>query len=287
MANGGGERVVPASVIPLATARVIVAPFQLYLDGADALRLEGWSSAPNTTLQAFGRVLLEDGSVDTFQTFIFAPDTAARVVKDLPMPRGFLMNLTVIVTGAAPVLGRVFTRASIIRGLTGATIVTGTLLQGYVTSSQAQSWPGSPLQQTDGIPGYVVQSFAISPGPGNPMSFTVPAGRHWSLLSAQCSLTTDATVINRRPQVVPVGSNQTFIVHHTQVLGASGTLSFFWANGLTGNVDTTSVPNTAALPSRVELDVGEQIFISAGNLQPGDEFLGGGNVAVLERLQVT
>lgn len=280
------ERLLVATPTTAARGRVIASPFQFYLDGNDNLRLEGWSTADDTTLQVYGRFVNEDGGIEVFQMSLFVSSTATRFVRDFAIARGYLLNVVAIVTGATPVIGQVFTRISIIRGFSGATLVMGTLLQGYVTSQQALAWPGSALQQTDEIPGYVVQNFAVSPGVGNPLLFAVPTGRHWSLLSATCSLTTDATAISRRTYLSTLSANQEFYAHTIQTCPASTTRSFCWANGLTGNVESSGIPNTTALPSRTELDDGESIVISATNLQAGDEFLGGGNVAVLERLLV-
>lgn len=286
MAGGNTERRVPANPLGRAGNKILVAPFQLWMDGADHLRLEGWSAAADTTLQAFGRVLRDDGEIEPFQTFIFAPDTVTRVVQDLPMPKGFLLSLIVNVTGAAPLIGQVFTRASLIRGFTGATVVTATLLQGYVNAAQVLSWPGTPLQQADAVPGYGLQIISTGALPGQLMQFTVPTGEHYSVLGAQASLQCDATAATRRAYLFPSSANQAFFSHHTQTVLASGFRSHYWAIGLTGNIDAASTQSAAALPTRVELDAGEQIRIFATNMQAGDQFTGG-LLSVLARLQVT
>lgn len=281
-----GERRVPANPLTVAGARILVAPFQLWLDGADHLRLEGWSAAANTTLQVYGRVLTEDITIEVFQMFLFVPDTRVRFVANLPLPKGFLLNAVVTVTGSTPLLGQVFGRLSIIRGFTGATLIFGTLLQGYVTSNQALSWPGSPIANTDSIDGYrrlVTQGAAAA---GNPVFFSCPAGAEWLLLSATCQLQCSAAAANRRPFVIPASGNPPYVAHHMQVLTAGNNQQCFWANGLTGNVDQSNQWNTTALPVRTVLDNTSDLVISATNLQAGDQFTSS-HLHVLERLQVT
>lgn len=285
MADSPGERKIPASPYGPAGTKILVAPFQLWLDGADHLRLEGWSYASSTTLQLYGRVLLESGDVQPFQTFIFAPDTVTRVVQDVPMPKGFLLSLVLAVTGATPQIGEVFARASLIRGFTGATVVTATLLQGYIGASQVLSWPGTPLQQADAIDGYVTSYVSVGAAAGNPLTFDAPTGVHWSVLTVAATLTTNATIITRRPYLVPSSAAMTFSSHHPRTVGELNSRTFYWAVGLTGNIEPLVDPATAALPTRVEISPGETITIAATNMQAGDQFVSG-QIAVLERLQV-
>lgn len=281
----GGERRIPPSPFGPAGTKVLVAPFQLWLDGADALRLEGWASAANVTLQLYGRVLLDDGTIGTIQTSVAVPSTTARAAIELQLAKGFLLSVVVVVTGTTARLGEVFMRLSLMRGFTGAVLVMGTLLQGYVTASQAQAWPGTPLQQTDGIDGFL-QNVTIPAGAaGSPVSVLCPTGRHWIVQTIGALLNTDATVINRRPYVWG-SAPANFISHHTGVTPASTTRNFYWANGMATNIDTASIPNTAALPVRWDLDEGQGFVMGATNLQAGDQFQGS-SMSVLERLTVT
>lgn len=287
MANGGTERIVAASPIASAGGRVIVAPFQFYLDGADNIRIEGWNTLTGAVLQVHGRFYKEDGTMQIFGATLPLTADRVRTVVDVPLARGYITNLIVTVTGATPLLGQTFARVSIIRGLTGATIVVGTLLQGYLTGALGLAWPGSPIQQVHEVAGYMRSFVGTDPAVGLPITETVPAGAHWRIFSMQFGLSTDATAGDRQPyiQINDPGGNQYFRVSTVGICPPSSVRSFFAAEMIP---DTLTQPVTGTMTAypHAELSAGSEILIWTDVADPGDDFLSPPRMMVQERLEV-
>lgn len=279
------ERVVPGSGIPLPGARIVASQFQFYLDGTDNLRLEGWNSGTAIALQVFGRYRDDDGNVKTFEASLSLTGDRLLCSRDVPAIRGYVMNLAAYSVGGPEHFGETFVKVSIIRGLTGATIVIGTLLQGYVTVRQSLSWPGSPIQAMSEFPGFMRSVISVGALPGQAMVFTCPINTRWDVLKITASLLTDANPGNRRPYVVGTVLSTTPYCHHVQQIPAGTARSFHWARGLTGNVDTAAIPGTSALPEPNITEYPGLVTVSATGLLAGDQFLAGELVA-LERLEV-
>src|SRR5687768_3348942 len=113
MAPPGGERIVTANPLAAAGGRVIVSPFQFYLDGADALLIEGWNSATGAVLQLYGRFYTDDGQVQVFESSLALTANRLRTSGLFPAVRGYLLNFTLSVKDATPLLGQTFARVSI------------------------------------------------------------------------------------------------------------------------------------------------------------------------------
>ncbi|TAL44758.1 MAG: hypothetical protein EPN91_03755 [Salinibacterium sp.] len=110
-------------------------------------------------------------------------------VKLFALGTGYLLNLTAFVTGPSSVLiGQVYVKVQMIRGLTGATYLLGTLLAGYITTTQALGFPGSPIMlSTEGEPA-LRTILGTNQGVGNAISEVVPTGARWELLSFGCNV---------------------------------------------------------------------------------------------------
>ena len=177
MAGGKGERVVAASPIPIAGGRVIASPFQFYLDGNDNIRVEGWNSCIGAVLEVQGRAIDENGQTQTFNMSLPLTADRMRARRDFAAVRGYILNLIAIARDVEPCIGQTFVRVSIIRGFTGATIVLGVLLQGYVTSQQGLGWPGSPIENS--LEAFPVNRCLLGtvPSVGQNFSETVPSWR--------------------------------------------------------------------------------------------------------------
>jgi len=286
MASGGGERIVQANPISLAGGRVIASPFQFYLDGADNLRIEGWNSLTGVSLQVYGRFFKDDGTVQVFQQVLALTADRLRTVGDFALVRGYLLNLVVTAIGASPKIGQTFARVSVIRGLTGGTIVVGAMLQGYVTAQQGLAWPGSPLLGAQEGSGYARRISPTIPAAGFSMFETVPTGARWQLRSVRAGLVTDATAVNRQPYLEAIESGSvSYISSHPQGQGASVSGNYYWADGMPIAVVIATNYTTAGLPGRHTLGPGDQIVITAPLLQPGDQFVSG-SLQVQEWLEI-
>lgn len=286
MATGGGERIVQASVIPLAGGRVVASPFQFYFDGNDNLRVEGWNTAPGATLQVFGRFVRANGEVNSLNHVLPLTADRLRNVSDFAVGDGYMLNLVVVVTGATPKIGQTFARVSVIRGLSGATIVLGIMLQGTVTSQQALAWPGSPIASSLDGPGVDRTLVCTVPAAANPISETVPTGARWSILAAYAALLTDANVGNRIVyfEHMPLGT-PVYISVHPQTAPATTGSAFFWACGFP--IETVPANNltTANLSTPSILTEGDRAQINFFNEFAGDQFTDG-RLQLLEWLEV-
>lgn len=271
----------------MAGGRVIASPFQFLFDGNDHLRIEGWNTAPGAVLQVQGRFITNQGLTDVFSHSLNLTADRVRAARDIPMGIGYLLNLVVTVIGATPKLGQTFTRLSVIRGLSGATIVLGVMVQGLVTSQQALAFPGSPIGTSLDGPGVDRVIQATVPAAGNPISEAVPTGALWNVLAASCRFTSDATVGNRNPYADwwPSGL-QVAISVHPQVVPASTTVSLFWAVGFNVNAVTIANLTTVNLANPTLLASGAVFRIQALNIQAGDQFPFG-RLQVREWLEVT
>jgi hypothetical protein len=273
MASGAGERIVQANPIALAGGRVIASPFQFYFDGNDNLRVEGWNTVTGASLLVQGRFVSEAGTVEAFSRELPLTADRLRVAGDFAMARGFILNLVVTVIGAAPKIGQTFARVSVIRGFTGATLVMGVLLQGYVTSQQGLGWPGSPIvSSTDGEP--VIRFFnGTTPAPGAEISETVPTGARWSIVRCLASLTTSGVGGNRYVNLACVDSG---LYNFRSVVATPITAGVFWVFVWSPNLQLAVDPinNVSMQPLAFDsvLLAGQKLETYSLGLDAGDQF---------------
>lgn len=185
MADPAGAIHPLASVLPgiLARAKVVASPFPFGLSDDDNLRVTSVNSLPGVTLEVHYRLLTRAGEIKA-GVFKHTPNTN-RTAKtdDFNMAGGFVTNLSVFATGGSPLIGQTFVIVQIIRGIGSVAIVAGTMLQGYVTTTQGLGWPGSPIvSSTEGEP--VIRTIVgATPAAGNGPLETVPTGARWELLT--------------------------------------------------------------------------------------------------------
>ncbi len=265
--------------------RVIVSPLSLGVTGEDNIRLSIASCFDSDVVATLHlRFLNEDGTIDSWAQRYTVSASRALESATWRLGVGYILNVSALIEGSQPKVGQCWGKIDIVRGLTGGTISLGTIAGGYLTSGQPLTWPGSIFQPTTSVEGYMAKFNMGGVAPGSPALFIVPSGVHWSLIGAQCSLLTNATALNRAPSITVQPSFIAYEYFHPSFQNASTLKAYYWAAGLTGNINTGLVP-TAALPTRTELDAGERVLISSTNLQPGDQFMTA-NVVVMQRLEV-
>lgn len=192
------ERIIAAAPAIAAGGKVITSPFQFYSDGTENLRLRIWSSlVTNVGLQ--GRWLrASNGEVHPFR-YDF-PTTADRLPfeTNLAVDAGYMLNCSIgILGGAVTAVGQTFVQLALVRGRGDAAVEVGTILQGYVATSHWIGFPGSPIQHSFEGPGFIRQSTAAAPAPGNQLVLTVPEHTRWRLMAIETGMTTSAVVANR------------------------------------------------------------------------------------------
>lgn len=255
-----------------AYARTLGAPGAFYMTGEDALQISGWNITSAARLRASGRFLGCDGVIRSFEHDL--PLTTDRVIASLTrqLGEGWLLNLTVRVTGATSVYGQTVARAQVVRGLETSGIVLATLCHGAVTSMQPIAFPnGRVLSMVEG-PGAVRSVTGTDPAAGVEISETVPTGARWRLLSVSFALVTDATVATRIPAVVVDDGTNTYSRTDGGVGQTASLTRIFTAAG--GGMFATNVGGQHHIPfsNRLLLLAGHRVRTVTSNLQAGDNY---------------
>lgn len=164
-----------------ASGRVTPSSFPFYTTGEDNLRVTSWNTAAGAVLKINGRTIDASGKA-TPDSWDHTP-TANRVatVTDITLSGSTLLNVAVFGVGTAQQIGQTFVKMELIRGIGAGAIVLGTILQGYVTNTQALAWPGSAIQTTLDSGGYFRDIAGTTPPAGNAVVETVPTGARWEL----------------------------------------------------------------------------------------------------------
>ncbi len=268
-----GERVVLAQPIASAGGRVISSPFQFFVDGSDQLRIEGWNTASGAILEVTYRFAKFDGEVVVERRDLALTADRVSAELDVPLGKGYLVNMSVFVIGASPLIGQTFTCIKLIRGMGAAAIVVGLLLQGYVTAEQGLGWPGSPIVDSISGGGYIRAFQGTDPPAGSVIVETVPTGARWRILMVRADFTTDATAGNRRVYLLldnllaGVAASAQYIQQ-----GPSLTKQYYWNSGMPQESTVTDSAYVAGLPGSTVLLAGWKLDINADGRTAGDNF---------------
>ena len=280
------ERVIVAAPSVDAGNRVIASPFQFWVTGEDNLRLSVANSLAGVVVRIDGRFLDDKSTIRAF-SHTFTP-TSNRVMTSqlFPLGSGFVLNLTVFASSGAPRIGQTFVKVDIVRGLSGATIALGTMLQGYVTSKQGLGWPGSPITSSLDGGGFQRAISGTLPAAGSPVVETCPTGARWQLIYISTRLVAGAAVANRLPYcyVQPSASGFGYYVAFPEVITASGARYMYWASG-SPYVALVANQTTINLPQPVVMLAGGYVMVAADNMQAADQFTVNA-YSVLEWLEV-
>mgnify|MGYP001570853862 CR=1 FL=1 len=267
------ERVVLASPLASAGGRVIVSPFQFYVSGEDNLRVRSVNSLFGARVSLQGRFLEAGGRLIAFSEVHVPNNDRSGAQSDYPLGNGYLLNLSVVVSNGAPLLGQTFVMVQLIRGLSGATIVLGCLLQGYITSTQQLAWPGSPIVSSTEAEPWVRQINGTNPAAGVEIDERVPAGARWELLNCYVEFVTDGNAADRRVRlaIAPDAAADTAIVSTNviqianQDFGYTFSPNLPFANDTLGNIQ-------CPMSERMILQAAARIRTSTAGLQVGDNW---------------
>lgn len=181
-----------ASLLP--RAKVVLSPFPFGLSDDDNLRVVTVNAAAGVSLEVHYRLLAKDGSVKPGLFKQVPTSNRTATSTDFAMAGGFVTNITVVATAGTPKIGQTFVIVQIIRGVGATAIVLGTMLQGYVTTTQSLGWPGSAVvSSTEGEP--CVRTIIGTATGGADATETVPTGARWELLSVRALATNSAAGI--------------------------------------------------------------------------------------------
>lgn len=267
------EQAFLATPFALPSTRVIASPFQFATTEDDNLRIESANSLTGVVLAIQGRRLTPAGAIEPF-AFVHTPNTDRSVrTQDYKLGAGALLNLTIFASSGTPRIGQTYVTARFIRGLTGATIVLGTLLAGYVTAAQHLAYPGSPIVDSISGGGCAREVTGTNPAPGSLVSEAVPSGARWRVRSILVTFTTSATVATRQVFVTfdsSGGTRQAYIAQTANQPESTG-----WTYTFLNNLPliVTAIPSivTAGLPD-MPLLAGATIGVSAQGIRADDDF---------------
>lgn len=268
--------VIPAQPTISAGGRVIAAPFQFVTGDDESLFVRSSCIASAVAIAVQGRRYDADGNIIPFR-FVHQPNSDRTVKSDLfPFGRGAVLNLSVIVLNGTLLQGECYLMVQLLKGTVAAGTIVGTLVAGYVASRGALGFPGAPLENSLAGEGIVRSFQGTAPAAGSSLLETVPSGARWQLLSAAVDLTTDATVSNRLGVLVTARAFGVLSASWMTLVFPAGTFgTWAWTAGLhpAGGATIGATPTgTAGLGTPVYMMAGDQLQISAQNLQLGDQF---------------
>jgi len=260
------EQFFGATPIPTGAGRIIASPFQFVASGEDSIRVVSVNSLAGVRVKIQGRILREKGNVEAF-AHDHVPNTDRTVsFTDYSLGIGAVLNVVVYANVGSPLIGQTFVIVELIRGTAAAGIVLGTLLQGYVTSTQVLAWPGSPIRSSTDGEAYIRNIVGTDPPAGSEIVETVPFGARWELLSfsAFCNKNANGGPMELRKAV---GANLFWqvVASHTHNVGA--VINYVFAQGL--NTTSAGPPGTGtsnhAIPMNAHFNAGDEIRTSLVN----------------------
>jgi hypothetical protein len=252
------ERVFVAQPFPTAGARVIASPFQFWSTGEDNLRVLSVNALSGVGLTIQGRFIDAAGVIGAAR-WDHTP-ASDRTIRSSEFPLG--------VGAVTPQIGQTFVIVQLIRGAGAAALVLGTLLQGYVTSTQTLAWPGSPLQLSVDGGGTIRTITGTTPAAGQEVREVVPTGARWQLMTVHAQFTASATVATRRPRLAwNTGGTQSGISANVTNVTATQQGVFDWVCGMPLSAAVFPGDNVAGLPNELYLLAGDSFATATVGLQ--------------------
>jgi hypothetical protein len=266
------EQVFAGLPVAIGGGRIIASPFQFVAGGEDNLRVTVVNSAPGCRVAVQGRRFDTDGQIRPLAHAVAPTDDRVPVTRLFQLGAGALLNLTVFAVAGAPVVGQTFVIVQLVRGFSGATEVLGTLLAGYVTTTQALGWPGSPIvSSTDGEPALRFIK-GTTPAPGSAFAETVPTGARWELLAVRFFVAASAVVVTRYIRVYVIsGVTSPWIVVSPRALIASETRIYSFSVSLEYQSHDYIGVAQHGLPLRALLPAGAIIFGDVAYVDVADQ----------------
>jgi hypothetical protein len=164
---------------------------------ADHLRVIVLNALPGIVVNIHGRIAMPGVDSKPFDLHMVPTSDRMATTQDFNIGGGFVTNLTVFVSGATPQMGQTFVIVQLIRSAGATAFLMGTLLQGYVTSTQNLGWPGSPIVNSLDVSPPLRTIVGSQPAAGAQINEVVPTGARWQLASVFAVFVTSAAIANR------------------------------------------------------------------------------------------
>ena len=267
------ERAYPAAALPAPGARGISSPPAFVTTGEDALRVISINALTGVRLKITARRLSDKGEI-LANAWDHTPNTnRTPATSDFPLSVGAIINLSIVATNATPLIGQTFVIAQVVRGTGAAAIVLGTLLAGYITSTQALGWPGSPIVSSLDGQGVVRLILGTTPAAGAEIIETVPSGARWELLRFCAALVTNAVAGNRTPIFrIITAADTSYRPASVHVQGPSKGWTWSWSGALNYQQDGVNGNTTQPTPLPLMMFAGEQIKTLTLGMAAGDQW---------------
>jgi hypothetical protein len=249
-------------------------PYNFQFTGEDHLRLTVANSLAGVRVAVHYRTAPTPTTTQANRQELTPTADRAVNTMEFDVVSGYLLNVVCFASSGAPQRGQTYVKLEVIRGFGASGIVLGCVCAGYVTATQPIAWPGSPMESSLEGTGYVRSIQGTNPAAGAEIAEVLPVGARWDLLAVVAALTTDATVINRYPQVLVelVSPTPPLSFSANDAVQASSTKPYTWAQGL---------PFTPLVPwSRLQAPLATPLLLVGGgvfltltiNMQPGDNW---------------
>lgn len=258
--------------LPFAGGRLVAAPYQFVTTGEENIRVTSVNALAGVRLKIQGLRLSERGENVPFSHDHIPQNDRSVATTEFSLGYGALLHLTVFAVGAAPLHGQTFVIVQVIRGSAAAAVVLGTLLQGYVTSTQALGWPGSPISSSIEGAGAVRNIVGTMPALGAEVNEVVPTGARWELQALILGLLPGVVFAQRVPQLhVTTATVVVFRVASPAGVDAPNALSVSWSHGLGTSTAVVGATVAQSLPLSMPLLAGTFIRTVTLNLDPTDQ----------------
>ncbi len=245
-------------------------PTPLYVTQSDTLQLNVWNHVAGIEVDVTGRVLLPDGTIQRIFQPVFPTNNRAINTKNITMPQGFLLDISINSPSSAVARGQCFGQVVLVRGASAALSAVQLLCQDYVATGLAMQWPGGLIRSPIEGPGFIV-SQVQTVGAGVDFQFGVPTNTRWKIRSLSAVLTTSATVATRQVTFSlkdSVGNTYCAVPFNgTQTASVSQRYNAFPGSAFTAAI--ISILNVP-LPTDTVLFTNMAIYSSTSNLQAGD-----------------
>lgn len=177
-------------------SRGVQPPSQVYIDTSDVLQVGCATSQTNEVVTISYRVLRADGQLIKGQFQIFPLNNRAVVIKQEPLPEGFLLSVS-CKAAVAITRGQTFVRIFLTDPVLGAGFPSYMLMADYVTTAMAPAHPnGRVLAPSEG-PGNVTSFIGTGPPLGTDWIVVIPLNTRWKVKQTTARFVTSAAPGNR------------------------------------------------------------------------------------------
>jgi hypothetical protein len=264
------EEIVTPRLAEPTEGRITPTPYSFAFGDEDGLRLTVTSSLSTGAVAIHYRTSL--GYRETTAARYTLPLGAAytTVSREFPIGRGYLLNVTAMTEGINPTVGQCFVKLEVIRGRGASSIVLGTILQGYVTSTQNLAWPGSPIIRSIEGPGALQTLTPADPGVGVEWLVSAPPNARWIICSFSARFTASAAVGDRRPRLTMRTAGLILWDSPAIFVSAAGQIArYIWAPGCPYTSLIGFNPPPSNIPDNYPMTTGTE-FITLSGMLAGD-----------------